>query len=123
MRTSILVSYVIAGDTWLNNFGRLDVSYFSDIHFERISFGGTTECRLGIIFLIWCIVNLYFFNNFCSAFLILVLSNYIRNLWNKMISWISGGCYVTMTSEFSDHIKKNCLFLTREKTFLKSDPF
>ena len=36
MRVYILVSHVIDGETWLNDLGRLDVSYHSDTPFEPL---------------------------------------------------------------------------------------
>ena len=60
MRAYILVSYVIDGNTWLHDLGGLDVSYHSETPFERLADGYTTECRLGMIFVTWCIVKLYF---------------------------------------------------------------
>ena len=54
-----MVSYVIDGNTWLHDLGGLDVSYHSEKPFERIEYGYTTECRLGMIFVTWCIVKLY----------------------------------------------------------------
>ena len=50
IRVPILLRYIIDGETWLYNFGRIDVYYLSDIQFERLAAGETTECRLGMIF-------------------------------------------------------------------------
>ena len=55
----ILVRYVINGGKLLHYFGRLDASYLSYIHFERLDAGDTTECRLGMIFFTWCIFKFY----------------------------------------------------------------
>ena len=51
MRAYISVIYVIHVDTWLDCLGGLDVSYLSDIPFEQLDDGYTTECRLGMRFL------------------------------------------------------------------------
>ena len=77
--------------------GGIDASYLSDIHFERLSAGDTTECRLGMIFFTWCIVKLYCYVNLCSDFLILIVANYISHMGIKMISWSWGVRDVTMT--------------------------
>ena len=50
MRAYILLSYVINGEIWLYDLGGISVSYISDIPFERLDEGYTTECRLGMIF-------------------------------------------------------------------------
>ena len=39
MRESILVVYVIDGETWLQNLVGVDVSYLSYIHFEQLDAG------------------------------------------------------------------------------------
>ena len=49
-RAYILLSYVINGEIWLYDLGGISVSYISDIPFERLDEGYTTECRLGMIF-------------------------------------------------------------------------
>ena len=60
MRAYILVSCVIYGEIWLHDLGGLAVSYHSDTPFERLDGGHTTESRLGMRFINWCIVKLYF---------------------------------------------------------------
>ena len=72
MRASSLARYVIVGETWLNDFGGLSASYFSDIHFERLADGYTIECRLGIIFVTWCIAKLNCHVNFCHTCLLII---------------------------------------------------
>ena len=74
-RASILVRYVIRGDTWLNDFGGIDVFYLSDTHFEILSSGYTTGCRLGMIFVTFCIIKLDFYVNFCIACIIIIVAN------------------------------------------------
>ena len=49
----ILGRNLINGETWFHNLGGLDVSYHSDTPFERIDYGYTTKCRLGMIFITW----------------------------------------------------------------------
>ena len=41
MMASILVRYIIGGETWLNGFGVIYASYLSDIQFEQLSAGDT----------------------------------------------------------------------------------
>ena len=53
MRAYIVVSRVIYGETWLNYLMGLDVSYNSDTPFEKLDYGYTTECRLGMRFFTW----------------------------------------------------------------------
>ena len=83
----ILVRFIISRETWLNNFGGLAVSYISDIHFERLAAGDTTECRLGITFFTWCILKLYCYVTFCIACLILIADNYVIYMGIKIIFW------------------------------------
>ena len=57
MREYILVSYVIYGETWLYYLGGGGgeggyVSYLSEIPFEQIDDGCTTEWIIGMIFLL-----------------------------------------------------------------------
>ena len=59
MRAYILVSYIIDGETWLHDLGGLALSYLSYIPFGELDYGYTTECILGMIFVTWCIFNLY----------------------------------------------------------------
>ena len=81
-----------------------DVSYNPYIHFERIYDRDTTECRLGMILFTWIIFKLDCYVTFCSACLIIIVSNDISHMRRKMISWRWGVCDVTMTSDFSDNI-------------------
>ena len=67
MRASILVRYVIGGDTRSHDLGGVAASYLSDIHFELISSGDTTECILGVRFFTWIIVKLYWYITFYHA--------------------------------------------------------
>ena len=85
-------------------FGGIDVSYISGIHVKRISDGDTTECGLGMKFVTWCIVKLYFFVTLCSDCRIFIVANDISHLGIKMTSWIWRVGDVTKTSEFYDHI-------------------
>ena len=50
MRDTISVRYIIGRETWLHNFGGFDNSYLPDINFGQLSYGDTTEFRLGMIF-------------------------------------------------------------------------
>ena len=50
IRAYILVIHVTDGDTWLHYLGGIDVSYFSDIAFERLDDGYTTNFLFGMIF-------------------------------------------------------------------------
>ena len=50
MRETILVRYIIGRETWLHNFEGFDNSSLSDINFGQLSYGDTTEFRLGMIF-------------------------------------------------------------------------
>ena len=111
IRAYILVSHVIFGNTWLHDLGGIYVSCLSYIPCERLDDGYTTECRLGMIFVTWCIVKLYFYVTLYSTFHILIVANYISHMGIKMIfcSWVVGD--VTNTPDFSDHIQVNCLFL------------
>ena len=78
-----MVGYVINGETWLHDLGGVDVSYISDIPFEILDYGYTADCILGIIFVTWCIVKLYFYVDLCSACHILILDNDIIRLEPK----------------------------------------
>ena len=44
------MGYLIVEETYLHGFGGISDSYISDIHFERLAAGYTTESRLGMIF-------------------------------------------------------------------------
>ena len=104
MRASILDRYVIGREICLHGFGGIAVSYISEIHFEILAAGDTTECRLGMVFVTWCIVNLDCYVTLYSACIILIIDNDISHLGRNMIYWIWGVCDVTMISDFSDHI-------------------
>ena len=114
-RDYILVSYVIDGEIWLYDLGGIYVSYISHIPFERLDYGYTTECRLGMRFVTWCIVKLDFYVTLCRACCILIVANYISHMGIKIISWIWLVGAVINTSDFSDLIQINCLFLPSEK--------
>ena len=86
MRSSILARYIIGRETRLHDLGGIAVSYLSDTHFEILAYGDTTDCRLGTVFVTWCIVKLYCYFNFSSACLILIVANYISHLGRKNIS-------------------------------------
>ena len=62
------MSLVIDGDTWLHDLGGGDVKYLSDIPFERLDDGYTTECTLGMIFFDWLIIKLDLCVTLFSAF-------------------------------------------------------
>ena len=123
-RASILVSYAIGRETWLHDLfwgGGGYVYYLSYIHFELIYAGDRTDCIIGMLFVTWCIIKLYCYVTLCRDCLIIIVANDISNPGRKIISWIWGFCDVTMKSDFSDLILKNCLFLTRKiKPPLKS---
>ena len=115
MRVYILVIHVIDGETLFHDLGDIYVSYLSYIPFERLDDRYTTECRLGIRIVTWCIVKLDCYVTLFSDFHILIVANDIRYLGIKMISWSWVVGDVTNTPDFSDHIQVNCLFFTREK--------
>ena len=58
IRAYILVSRVIDGETQFHDLGGIYVSYLSYTPFEQLDDGYTTECRLGMIFVTWCIFKL-----------------------------------------------------------------
>ena len=101
IRTSILVRYIIVREIWLHGLGGLVDSYLSDIIFDQLSAGDTTDCRLGMVYVTCCIVRLYRYVTFCHACIILFIVNYITHMGIKIISWSWGVCDVTMISDFS----------------------
>ena len=107
MRASILVRYVIGSDIWLHGFGNISASYLSDIHFERLAYGYTTDSIIGMIFVVWCIFKLDCYVTFCHACLILIVADYIIHMERKVVSWSWGVFDITMTSEFSGHVQVN----------------
>ena len=104
MRAYTLVSYAIDGETWLHDLGGIDDYYLSDMHFERLDGGYTTDCRLGIQFFTWYIVKLDFNVTLCSTCNILIVANGISYPEMNMISWSWGVGDVTKTSEFSYNV-------------------
>ena len=96
--------HVINGEKWLHYLGGIVASYLSDIHVERLAARDTTECRLGMIFFTWCIVELDCFVNLCQACIISIVANDIIHTGRKMISWIWRVCDITTKSKISDHI-------------------
>ena len=104
IRAYILVSYVIDGETWLHDLWGIGVSYHSETPFERLDDGYTTECRLGMKFVTWCIVKLYCHVILCITCNIFIVSNYISHLGTKVIScsWVVGD--VTKIPDFYDNI-------------------
>ena len=68
---------------------------------DQLDDGYTTKCRLGMIFVTWCIVKLYFHVTLCITCNILIVSNDIRHLGIKVISqrWVVGD--VTNIPDFS----------------------
>ena len=101
----------------MHDLGGISVPYLSYTPFERLYYGYTTECRLGMRFVTWCIVKLDCYVTLLSAYHILIVSNYIIHLGIKMISWIWVVGDVTKTPDFSDHIQLYCLLFTRGKYF------
>ena len=57
MREYILVSRVINRETWLYSLGRIYIYYHLATPFEWLDDGYTTECRLGMIFLIGALLS------------------------------------------------------------------
>ena len=88
---------IIGGETWLHNLGRLAVFYLSDIYFEQLAAGYTTEIIIGMIFFTWCIVKLYCYVTFFRTWIILIVPNYIDHIGIKNFSWIWVVGDVTMT--------------------------
>ena len=113
MRAYILVSHVIDRETQLHALGGIDVYYHPFTPFEGLDDVYKTDCILEIRFVTWCVVKLYCCVALCSAFHILILANDIIHRHIKIISQSQLVGYVTKTSDFSDHIQVNCLFLTR----------
>ena len=70
-----MVRYVIGRETWFHDFGGFAASYISEIHFERLAAGDTTECGLGMMFVNWCIVTLYCYVNFFHSCIIIIVAN------------------------------------------------
>ena len=97
-------SRVIDGETWFHDLGVLDVSYNLDTPFEQLDDGYTTECRIGIIFVTWCIVKLYCHVTLYITCHILIVSNNIIHLVIKVISWIWVVGDVNKIPYFSDNI-------------------
>ena len=60
----------------------------------------------------WLIIKLDFYVSLCGACLTIILYNDIIHMGREMIYWSWGVGDVTMKSDFSDHIKGDCLFLT-----------
>ena len=104
IRAYILVSHVIDGEKWLHGLGGLDSSYHSDRHFEQLDDGYTTECRIGMKFVTWCIVKLYFHVTLCINCHTLIVSNYIIHMGIKVISWSWVVGDVTNIPDFYYHI-------------------
>ena len=97
MRAYILVIYVINGETWLHDLGQITVSYLSDIPFERLDDGYTTECRLVMRFFTWCIFKIDCYVTLCNYCSILVVSNDISHMGIKIIFIVWGVGGVTKT--------------------------
>ena len=116
MRAYILVGRVINGETLLHYLGGIGVYYLSGIPFEQFDDGYKTKCRLGMRFVICCIVNLDFYVTLCSAFYILIVANDSSHLGIKTVSWSWRVGVVTKTPDISDNIEVNYLFFTREKS-------
>ena len=84
MREYNLLSCVIDGDTRLHDLGGFCDSYLSEIPFEKLYYGYTTECRLGMIFVTWCIVKLDFYITLCRAFHMPIVDNDIIHIGIKL---------------------------------------
>ena len=69
------MSRIIDGETWFRDLGGLDVSYHSETPFGRLDYRYTTECILGMIFVTWCIVNIYCHVTLCYSCHIIIVSN------------------------------------------------
>ena len=104
-----MVRYVIIRETWLHYFGGIYDYYISDINFERLSAGDTTDSILETIFFTWCIFKLDCYVAFCHSCLIFIVANYIIHMGIQVVSW-SCFCYITITSYFSDHIEEITYF-------------
>ena len=104
LREYNLVSRVIDGETWFHDLGGLVVYYLSDIQFEQLDDGYTTEFILGVIFVTWCIVNLDYYVTLCRACHIIIVGDYIIHMGIKIISWRWVVGDVTNTPDFSNHI-------------------
>ena len=104
MRVYILVNHVIDGETSLHELEGLDVSYHSYTSFEKLDNEYTTDCRLGIIFVTWCIVKLYCHVTLYITCHILIVSNDIIHMGIKVISWSWLVGDVTKIPDFSDHL-------------------
>ena len=61
--------YVINVEIWLYDFGGIDISYLSDIHFELLASGNKNQCIHGLRFDTLCIVKFYYM--FISSVLVL----------------------------------------------------
>ena len=88
----------------MHDLGEIYVSYLLDIFFERIDDGYTTECRLSMGYITWCIDKLDCYVTLCSAFHIIFVANDISHLVIKMISCSWGVGDVTKKTDFYDHI-------------------
>ena len=98
------MSRVIGEEKWLHDLGGLDVTYNSGTPFERLDDGYTTECRLWMRFVTWCIVKLYCHVTLCITCHILIVFNDISHLGIKVISWIWAVGDVNKISDFIDNI-------------------
>ena len=85
-----MVSYVINEETQLHGLGGITLSYLSDIPFEQLDDGYTTECRPGMIFVTWYIVKLNCYVNFCHDYNIFIVANNISHIGVNRISWTRG---------------------------------
>ena len=104
MRSYILVSYVIVDEAWLHYFGGISASYISDIYFDKLPSGDTTESRLRMIFVTWCIVKLDCYIILFRACIIIIVANYISHMSRNIISWRRVVCYISVTPDFFYHI-------------------
>ena len=95
----------------MHNFGGRVVTYLSDIPYEQLASEDTTDNRLGLRFGIRRMFKLYLYVTFLSDCIILVVANDISNLGSKIISYIWGVVYITITSDFSDSKVNKSLIL------------
>ena len=88
----------------MHGLGELVVSYHSETPFEVLDDRYTTECRLGMMFVTWFIVKLYWHVNLCITCHILIVSYDIHHMGIKVVSWIWVVSYVTNIPDSSDNI-------------------
>ena len=85
MRAYILVSYAINVETQFRDLGWISVSYLSDIPFEQLDDGYTTECKIVMRFVTWCIFKLDCYVTLYSYYHVLIVANDISHMGIKTI--------------------------------------